>query len=612
MTAKVKTTAMKALCIIALLCLSVLGLQAQDWETVKSSKLFLYGEGYGSTLGEADQQALSDLISKISVSISSKTSQNEGETTSNGKVDSKSDFSTSITTYAQATLTNTERVVLHNEPDAHVGRWIRRSEIQKIFESRKDKINELVENAQKAEQNLKIDDALRNYYWAYTLLRSLQYPNEMTVADSTGAKHVMAVWIPEQLNRILDNIKVEAEKSDGQEVELKFTYCGRPVASLDYSYFDGRDWGRLYSAKDGTGVIDLPDGSKPKRYQLKYEFEYKGQAHIDKEMEAVMNVVKGIPLKKAYASVKAVKANAGGDGDAGAMVAQQPATNSIQELSADDCQKYADAIMSVVNTIRRKTYTASDDMFTADGKDVYDKLIKYGSAKVVGEPNLSIYRDGDNVVARGLQMAFSFKNGLRKSFVEDLVFTFDPSGKICNIAFGLGHRAETDILSNKYWPMESRKKIVDFMENYKTAYSLKRFNYIKSIFDDNAIIITGRVMKKTTLAIGPEGYGKASGSEIIKYNRQTKDEYLRNLARCFASNEFVNIRFSDTEVRKPGKGKETYAIQIAQDYYSSSYGDHGYLFLEVDINDPKRPLIIIRTWQPNKDPKFGLYGPADF
>ncbi len=609
-----KTITMRTLCLITLFCLSVLGLWAQDWETIKSSKLFLYGEGYGATLSEADQQALSDLISKISVNISSKTSQNEGESTRNGKVDSKSDFSTSIMTYSQATLTNTERVVLHNEPEAHVGRWIRRSEIQKIFESRKSKISELVENAQKAERNLKIDDALRNYYWAYTLLRSLQYPNEMMATDSAGVKHVMTVWIPEQLNRILDNIKVVAEKNDGSEVELRFTYGGRPVASLDYSFFDGRDWGSIYSAKDGTGVIDLPDGNTPKRYQLKYEFEYKGQAHIDKEIESVMNVVKGIPLKKAYASVKAVKkaANAAYSGDSTTMVAQQPATNSIQKVPVADCQKYVDAIMAVVNTIKRKTYTASDDLFTADGKEVYDKLIKYGRAKVVSEPNLNIYRDGDNVVVRGMQMAFSFKNGLRKSFVEDLVFTFDASGKISNIAFGLGKRAETDIMSNKYWPLESRKKIVDFMENYKTAYSLKRYNYIKSIFDDNAIIITGRVMRKLTLAIGPEGYGKSTGSEIIKYNRQTKDEYLRNLARCFASNEFVNIRFSDTEVRKPGKGKETYAIQIAQDYYSSSYGDHGYLFLEVDINDPKKPLIIIRTWQPNKDPKFGLYGPADF
>lgn len=592
------------------LSLSVLGIQAQDWESVKSSKLFLSGEGYGATLDEADRNALSDLISKISVNISSVTSQKEEEKAHGGKVEANSDFSSSIKTYSQATLTNTERVVLHNEPDAHVGRWIRKSEIQKIFESRKQKITELVGNAIKAEECLKIDDALRDYYWALTLLRSLQYPGEMVYTDQSGESHVMTVWIPEQMNRIFDNLKVTAESTADGEAELHFTYGGQPVASVDYSYFDGRDWGNIYSAKDGVGVIELAAGLRPKQYQIKYEFEYRGQAHIDKEIESVMNTVKSMPMKKAYASVKASKA-----ADCSSepiSVTQQPQTNTLLELPKDGSQKYIDNIQVIANNIKRKNYNASSDLFTTEGKEVYDRLIKYGTAQIVGSPTIKVYQDGDNVVARGLQMAFSFKNGLRKSFVEDMVFTFDRDGKISNIAFGLGKNAEESILYNANWPEKARKTIVGFMENYKTAYSLKRLNYIREIFDDNAIIITGRVSKQSTLYRGNDGTARISNNEIITYNRQTKDEYLANLAKCFASNEFVNIRFSDNEVMKPGKGKEMYAIQIAQDYYSSNYGDHGYLFLEIDINNPEKPLIILRTWQPKKDPKFGVYGPSDF
>ena len=591
-------------------CLSVLGIQAQNWETVKSSKLFICGEGYGASLDEADRHALADLISKISVNISSAVSQKENEKARNGKVESNSDFSSSINTYSQATLTNTERVVLHNEPDAHVGRWIRKSEIQKIFESRKQKIAEFVGNAIKAEENLKIDDALRNYYWALTLLRSLQYPGEMTYTDKNGESHVMMVWIPEQMNRIFDNIKATAEKASDGEAELRFTYEGRPVTSVDYSYFDGRDWGSVYSAKDGVGIIELPAGLKPKQYQIKYEFEYRGQAHIDKELESVINTVKSMPMKKAYASVKASKAV-----DASSevvSVAQAPQTGVLLELPHDGSRKYIDIIQNVANNIKRKNYTADGGIFTAEGKEVYERLIKYGSAQIVGSPVLKVYQDGENVVARGLQLAFSFKNGLRKSFVEDMVFTFNKEGKISNIAFGLGKTAEDGILGNGNWPETARKTIVCFMENYKTAYSLKRIGYIRDIFDDNAIIITGRVSKQSTLYRGSESTAHISNNEIITDNRQTKDEYLANLARCFASNEFVNIRFSDTEVMKPGKGNEMYALQIAQDYYSSNYGDHGYLFLEIDINNPQKPLIILRTWQPKKDPKFGIYGLADF
>jgi hypothetical protein len=87
---------------------------------------------------------------------------------------------------------------------------------------------------------------------------------------------------------------------------------------------------------------------------------------------------------------------------------------------------------------------------------------------------------------------------------------------------------------------------------------------------------------------------------------------LVNLKKCFKRNEFVNLRFSNNDVMKMGIGGELYAIQIQQDYYSSTYGDKGYLFLMVDINNPEKPLIKVRTWQPEKDPDFGLYGPGDF
>ena len=108
------------------------------------------------------------------------------------------------------------------------------------------------------------------------------------------------------------------------------------------------------------------------------------------------------------------------------------------------------------------------------------------------------------------------------------------------------------------------------------------------------------------------GVATISNNAIIKKNRYTKDQYLDNLKRCFASNEFINIRFANNDVYKMARGGEVYAIQIAQDYYPSTYGDKGYLFLLVDINNPDKPIIKVRTWQPEKDPNFGLYGPGDF
>lgn len=591
--------------------LSALTIHAQSWDDVKASKIYLYGEGWGNTLSDADKQALADLISKISMNVSSVTNQTERETVKGDKLDSNSDFQSSIQTYSQATLTNTERIVLKNEPNAHVGRWIKRSEIQKIFESRKLKITDLVETAVKAEKALKIDNALRCYYWANLLLKSLQNPNEMTYEDEDGKQHVLAVWIPEQMNNIFENLKASYAKNDGSDVELRFTYKGMPVASVDYTYFDGRDWSSIYSAKDGVGILELPSNFSNKQYQLKYEFEYRGQAHIDKELESVMNTVKSIPLKNAYVNVKANKV-VGTDVASSMQQERSVKLASILQKPIAGADDYYQVIQSVIDAIKSRKYDSVNDKFTADGLDIYNRLIKYGSARVIGTPTINIYQDGGYVVGRGLQMSFSFKNGVRKAFVEDIVFTFDENKKIDNISFGLGQQAESDILGKGVWAETARKAIMDFLENYKTAYALKRLDYIKTIFDDDAVIITAKVDKKSVMTKNREGVAKIENNKIIKYNRQTKDEYIRNLAMCFASNEFVNIRFANNDVIKLGKGGEMYAIQISQDYYSTNYGDKGYLFLIVDINNPKQPLIKVRTWQPEKDPNFGLYGPGDF
>ncbi|MDD5862143.1 MAG: hypothetical protein PUD15_06230, partial [Prevotella sp.] len=379
------------------------------------------------------------------------------------------------------------------------------------------------------------------------------------------------------------------------------------------TYFDGTSWSNIYSAKDGIGILELPPASPFKQYQLKYEFEYRGQAHIDPEIESVINTISSTPFKAAYVNVK-VKNNSSGAARDFAQL-EQRSTNDAVVLSqpAEGAEKYAHMMEQVAEAVKSRNYDDVDHLFTPEGLEIYNRLIKYGSARVVGNPILKVYQDDAGIIGRGLQMCFSFKNGIRKAFVEDLVFTFDSEDKISNIAFGLGKRAENDVLHKVVWSETARKSIMDFLENYKTAYALKRLDYIKTIFDDDAVIITGHIVKKNPVMYqNPESGAVIKNNSIVKYNRQTKDEYIRNLARTFASNEFVNIRFANNDVIKMGKGGETYAIQIAQDYYSTHYGDKGYLFLMVDMNDPKHPLIKVRTWQPEKDPKFGLYGPGDF
>lgn len=238
-------------------------------------------------------------------------------------------------------------------------------------------------------------------------------------------------------------------------------------------------------------------------------------------------------------------------------------------------------------------------------------MIKYGNASILKNSPIAIYEKGDEIIGKGVVMQFQFKNGLRKSFVEDVIFTFSKDKQIENISFGLGQTASDDILGKNAWPQEIRLALMQFLENYKTAYALKDIEYIEGIFDDDAIIITGTQTKRLADTRSDQGTISLPQS-AVQYVRYNKNTYLAHLKQSFKSKEFINIRFSNNEVIKLGKGGETYAIQITQDYYSSNYGDHGYLMLLVDINDPQKPIIRLRTWQPDRDPNFGLYGPELF
>ena len=608
---------MKRTLIFTIICCFTLSLAAQSWESVKHNTAeYIYGEGWGNSIDEADRHALSALISKIAVIITSETDNNDSLTITNGQLRDVSQFSSSVHTYSQATLTNTERVVIQNEPDAHVGRWIRRSEIEKIFASRIAKVKTMVEAALNAEEKGKADDALRNYYWALTLLKSLQRPNEVSYIDGTGQSHMLMVWIPEQMNEVFRNLSASVVMRNGDDVELYITYKDKPVNSVDYTYYDGRGWSNIYSAKDGCGVLELAPGNQSSSYQLKYEFEYRGQSQIDPELESVLNVVRSTPMRSAYVNIKAKENHSAVKSSAANRTNTYSTTASaIKKVPSQitDTKSYDNIINSVVSSIKTQNYDAVSRHFTPEGWDIYQSIIKYGKAKIVGTPSLQYFQNGNYVIGRGLQMSFSFRHGLRKSFVEDIVFTFNNEGKIFNVAFGLGNTAADDILNKGVWSEQARLSIMNFLENYKTAYGLKRLDYISSIFDDDAVIIVGNVVRQQRLNLNVEtGVATMNNNTIIRKNRYTKDQYLDNLKRCFTSNEYINIRFANNDVIKLAKGGELYAIQISQDYYSSSYGDKGYLFLIVDINDPDKPIIKVRTWQPEKDPNFGLYGPGDF
>ena len=582
---------------------------AQTVEEIQQSDDYLWGTGNAPTLRQADNEALASLISQISTNVSAQFEQVTEGGTENDVATAKDKFKSIINTYSHSTLTNTQRIVIQNEPDAAVMRYIKKSEIQRIFNGRKVKLLDFAQEAQRLEKKSQVADALRYYYWALTLLQSYPDGNYLTMKDDEGHEQLLVSWIPKQMNDIFTNISlsVEGEQVDGnlKTVTLKVLYKGKPARNYDYSYFDGRDWSNIFSAKDGLGLVELPAMASVNGLSVKTEYMFEGEANIDSELSEVMSSVTPIAMRDAYLKLSVPNQNevVAQPGQTTLMASSMQAkeTNSgMKFLSTETAAPYEQTMAKVEQAIRTHNFEGIESLCTPEGYDMFQRLIKYGNCKILRQPNLKYLSYNGEITCRSLPMSFSFR-GNRRTFVEDVVFQMTPEGKITSLSFGLNKPAVDDIMNQTAWGDTARQVLITFLESYKTAYALKRLDYIRSIFSDDALIITGSVVK----ASGQMERQPIDG-KVVKYTRQTKGEYMKKLEHIFASSEFINLRFADNQVRKSGVGGEIYGIQIKQDYFSSSYGDTGYLFLMVDLNHPKEPVIHVRTWQPEKDPNFGL------
>lgn len=597
--------------LVSMLAPSLLAAQGIDAElriaAVKSDSNYIFGEGWGDTPADADKNALSSLLSKIGTSVDSQFNLVEEETLDDNGIESKRDVKVVMNTYSQATLTNTEAINLrHKNGEFYQFRYLLRLELEKIFNSRKDRVEDYVRSAMRSEEKGRIDDALRYLSWAYVLLHSLQHPTEEKM-QIDGDKQLLVNWIPKKIREILEEVTVEvAGVGDDNRVDVMFYYKGTPAAGLAYTYWDGNSNSEITTVKDGISRLSFPADQSLNDVSLVIETTFKESSQVDRELEMMLGAFKPLKFLEAHKTIgvqdKALKADKGARKDFQAQVAAGK-REGVTPIDKKDAKEYSAILSEVLKSVKSKNYKPDASYFTEEGLDMFKRLLDYGNATILGDPDPGFYPFGNRVVARSVPMQFSFKNN-KRNFIEDVTFTFSPEKKIESVAFGLGAAAREDVFKQGVgaWSDSVKMVIVTFLENYKTAFALKRLDYIRSIFDDNAYIIVGHKLRQLE-----RSKGDGSGISIVpKYEfvRKSKEDYISQLEKCFKSNEFVNINFADNDVQKSAYGGDTFGIQIRQDYYSEHYGDQGYLFLFVDLNDADSPVIKIRTWQPERDPEL--------
>lgn len=191
-----------------------------------------------------------------------------------------------------------------------------------------------------------------------------------------------------------------------------------------------------------------------------------------------------------------------------------------------------------------------------------------------------------------------FGNGTYQEAVVD----FDHTGKIKDFRFSLDAQlAESMENCGGVVEQERKMKILSYCERFRTAYNTKDIEFLRQIFSDDALIITGSV---TMVSNAETPYSKMK----VNYKKQNKQQYLSNLERAFKRNKWIDVKFSEIGDNGEGGGcpgitrskvnPNMYGVRLRQEWKSSSYSDTGYLFLLWDFAEEDRPVIHVRTWQP--------------
>jgi len=194
---------------------------------------------------------------------------------------------------------------------------------------------------------------------------------------------------------------------------------------------------------------------------------------------------------------------------------------------------------------------------------------------------------------------------------QEAVISFDRKGNVESFYLSISMNLYMNVIKSnlELTDLRRRQLILDYVEQFRTAYNQKDIKFLNQVFSDDALIITGKVIQQK--------HAEGFSTPKIQYNKQSKEQYIRNLRGVFSRNSYIKVTFDDIEVMRHPVNPNFYGVTLLQGWTSGKYHDDGYLFLLWDFTNEKAPQIHVRTWQPDKIgnkplPKDEVFSLSDF
>lgn len=583
-----------------------------------STGQYYYGTGVSYDEGEAKDLALKELTSQIAVdvAISFERVVTEKGDEFNDKVESI------LNTHAAATLRNVNTTKNPTEDGRiEVFSYLKKTEVEKIFNERRQLIADMVEKANQYVGEHNISHALKLYYFAAILLNSL--PDENVIFDGMN----YTTEIPEKINNIIQNVKFSfldeqmiSEKE--RQLTLRVRHKKEPAALVDFTFWDGANQVAV-QGRDGLATFRLIGASiKFDELKLSVKTRYYENRKEYKVIETLWDLVNK-PVFRSRKVVRLEKKEAEPEKQPEqAEVAPERFTYNFDIEYKEDVP-VAEKILQEANTFLEVLETGNQDSvqahYAADPflLEKVSNYIKHNSPKPL-EKNIRgrFDKTRDGYELRRIRVLHTYPT-IHKQTTEYLVLDFNEQGQLVDLNTCISNQLYQRFVEQAEFGNDwgNRQEIIKFLEKYRTAYLTRDIRTVGLMFAEEAIIIIGRKLRTRKL---PEGmikykpFGRQPGYDYIKL---TKKEYLQRQQRVFKSMQDIFLDFSTFNIVRKNNQPSIYGVEMRQTYLSTRYGDEGYLFLLIDFEPDtlaNDPLIYVRAWQPNAWSREEMIRTGDF
>jgi hypothetical protein len=580
-----------AVFLVLVLCNSFGLAQRGTRESVKQSSAYYWGEAVAATEKEASDLALARLTQGIVVTVSSDMEYLQVER----QGDIQSTLRSIMKTYSTATLKNVKTILTTVENGVEVFHYIEKSEVKRLFDSRVATVGDIFDRAAEMEQAGEIGDALKWYYFAIILMNSV--PEAAILHNELN----LSTEIPFRINRIINattlTLSSDRRLSDAErELVFNVSTYDRPVRSLDFTVWDGQTQVTV-QAKDGQAVLRLFGASTAfEKLEIALKYSYYESREEIREVADLW----GLVSKPTFKNGRQIALNA--------KPPLLPQTGTVLLADSGGCnviEKITREVDTFAALLRDREPGALPRQYASDpflGPKMAN-IVRYNHPELVDDVvRANIYKTYTGWEVRRIRVHTNYPS-LKKQALEYFVLDFTPDGRLEDVNFGIMdglHNlfVQQGIFGNDWG---NRQVIIKFTERYRTALLGRNIAMIDSMFADEAVIIVGRVFKKTHMPDAYQYARLADEQPDFTTIRYTKEQYLKHQKNSFAAQKDIFVGYSTFKIhRKNKKGQEgVYGISMRQSYNSTTYSDEGYLFLLVDFNE-KYPQIYVRSWQPQE------------